>query len=187
MRAARNKSQWLVLAAVLVLGTAGVRTASATWLHSYHFPHGSSGPLEVRDGYAYILNRWSRGDGILVFDTRKPTQPRFVRGIAGRGYLMGCAFSGHYMYIPSWFSLMVVDISDPANCHLVRNLSFGFPAADADSVAVSGNRLFLGGKGGGLRILDISEPRSPVIVAHRPEFVLPVLRRDIGASGADEE
>ena len=170
MRTAQNLSQWLALAAALVLSTSGARAASATWLHSYHFPHGSTGPLAVRDGYAYILNRWSRGDGILVFDTREPTRPRFVRGLAGRGYLMGCAFSGQYMYIPAWFSLMVVDISDPTQCHLVRNMSFGFPAGDAGSVAVSGNRLFLGGRGGGLRILDLSEPRSPVIAAHHPAY-----------------
>jgi len=170
MRAARNLSRCLILAAVLLLGTSDAHAASTTWLHSYHFPHGSTGPLAVRDGYAYILNRWSRGDGILVFDTREPTRPRFVRGIPGRGYLMGCAFSGQYMYIPCWFSLMVVDIGNPRQCNLVRNMSFGFPTADAGSAAVSGNRLFLGGRGGGLRILDISEPRSPVIAAYHPEY-----------------
>ena len=170
MSAPRNLSRCLILAAALLLATSDAHAASTTWLHSYHFPHGSAGPLVVRDGYAYILNRWSRGDGILVFDTREPTRPRFVRGNAGRGYLMGCAFSGQYMYIPCWFSLMVVDTGNPAQCSLIRNMSFGFPTADAGSVAVSENRLFLGGRGGGLRILDISEPRSPVIAAYHPGY-----------------
>ncbi|MFA6568189.1 MAG: hypothetical protein WCS96_08260 [Victivallales bacterium] len=160
---------WILYTALLPgLDVSGAESPS--WQHTYHFPAGSMGPLAIRDGYVYVQNAWTRGDGILVFDVRKPSAPAFMGGIAGRGYLKHCAISGNTLYVDAGFSLMVVDISKPETCRLVRNMSFGFPAMDVGCLTVSGDRLYVGGQTGGLRLLDISEPNSPVIVAHYPEY-----------------
>ncbi len=162
----------LMLCLLMLLATAAglCGAESATWQDSYHFPSGSMGPLAVHKGYAYVMNRWTRGDGLMVFDARKPESFRFLRGIAGNGYLSAWTRSGDTLYITTGFSLMVADISRPEECRIVRNLSFGFPAMDADVLAVSGNCLLMGGRSGGLRLFDIAEPLSPVLMAHYPEM-----------------
>lgn len=136
-----------------------------------HFPTGSIRHLAVHDGYAYVLNAWTRGDGVLVFDVRDPARMRFVNGFPGKGYLGAGDFSQNTLYVPAtWFAVMVMDVSDPARADMDRNLFFNFPGGDAQSLAVDGDRLYLGGRGGGLRILDITEPNAPFIVAHEPRF-----------------
>ncbi len=143
---------------------------SASWQASYHFPSGSMGPLAVHKGHAYVMNAWTRGDGVMVFDARKPGAFRFLRGIAGNGYLTAWARADDTLYIATRFSLMVADISRPEACRIVRNLSLGFPAMEADLLAVSGNCLLAGGRNGGLRLFDITDPLSPVLAAHLPEM-----------------
>ncbi len=136
-----------------------------------HFPTGSIRHLAVHEGHAYVLNAWTRGDGILVFDVRDPARMRFVNGFPGKGYLGAGDFSENTLYVPAtWFAVMVMDVSDPVRADMNRNLFFNFPGGDAQSVAVDGDRLYLGGRGGGLRILDITEPNAPFIVAHEPRF-----------------
>ncbi len=158
---------WL-LAAVAVPMAVGLGAESATWLHAYHFPAGETGQIAARDGYVYVLNSWSRGDGMLVFDARRPAAPAFVGSVPARGYVSACAISGNTLYAASSFSLMVVDISNPSSCRLVRNMLFGFPSGDVGRLAVAGNRLYLSGQSRGLCIMDISEPDAPVMVAcHR--------------------
>jgi len=160
----------LCLAAVLLTGAHGIHAASDTWQGAYHFPHGSTGPIAARNGVAYLLNGWTRGDGILCFDARKPDAIHFAQGVAGLGYLTGAAFKGEVMYVTSKFSLMVLDVSRPENPRLIRNLLMGFPKMGAMTMAIADNHLFLGGMGCGLRIFDISEPSSPVLVGNNPEY-----------------
>jgi hypothetical protein len=144
---------------------------SDAWEQAFHFPAGSTGPLLVRDGYAYVQNGWTRGDGLLVFDVRDPVKPAFVCGIPGRGYLnLPGAFREQTFYVPASFSLMVLDAGRPESLRLTRNVLYGFPVMDAKCLAVAGNRLYLGGPVGGLRILDVSEPAAPVPAAWHPEY-----------------
>lgn len=156
----------LLLASACMLAGA----ESATWQGAYEFPSGSMGPLAVHKGYAYVMNGWTRGDGLMVFDARRPDAFRFVRGVASNGYLASWARAGDALYIASRFSLMVADIARPETTRVVRNMPFGFPTMDADSVAVMGSCLLLGGRQGGLRLYDISEPLSPVPAAQFPEL-----------------
>ncbi len=144
---------------------------AAHWLGGVHFPAGSTGSLTLHDGHAYVLNGWTRGDGILVFDIRNPREPRFVKGLPAKGYLRPGLVRENQFYIPAnMFSLMVVDVGDASQARIARNLSFNFPVGDMQCLAGAGNRLYQGGRGGGLRILDISEPGTPVIAAHYPRY-----------------
>ncbi len=127
--------------------------------------------MAVRDGYVYLLNNWTRGDAMLVFDARNPRAPRFASGLPGRGYLREGTFHDNYFYIlATWFSVMVVDVSDMKRPHMTRNLFLNFPDGDAECLAVDGDRLYVGGRGGGLRVFDISQPGTPMLMAYAPHF-----------------
>ncbi len=125
----------------------------------------------MRDGNVLVLNGWTRGDAVLVFDAQDPAAPRFVSGLPGRGYLRAGTFHKNYFYIPAtWFSVMVVDVSDMTRPHMTRNLFLNFPGGDAECLAIDGDRLYVGGRGGGLRIFDVSQPGAPMPVAWHPQF-----------------
>lgn len=164
--------RWTGLAVLLGACAGMTRAAPPSPAHrALQFPAGSTGSLAVRDGYGYVLNGWTRGDGVLVFDLKNPEAPRFVNGIPARGYLRAGAFAGDMFYIPAtFFSVMVVDVGDPPRIRTLRNLFYNFPAGDVQCLAVSGDRLYLGGRGGGLHILDISDPSAPMPIARYPEF-----------------
>ena len=162
-----------LLVCLLLAGTVGQGAESPTWQHAYQFPHGSGGPLLVNNGYAYILNGWTRGHLVQAYDVHKPKSPTYVGGIPGRGYPLVGAFSqnGKYLYIPTWFSLMVVDVSAPAKLKTIRAMSFGFPYGDAGPITVYQDKLFMGGKrGGGIRVFDITQPDAPLITAWYPKY-----------------
>ncbi|NLF21999.1 MAG: hypothetical protein GX590_02465, partial [Lentisphaerae bacterium] len=69
----KTKGAGASLLMLLLASTVPLRGAeSATWQASYHFPSGSLGPLAVHKGFAYVMNAWTRGDGLMVFDARRP-------------------------------------------------------------------------------------------------------------------
>ncbi len=165
--------QWTTIGVLLCVTAYMISTdAAQTNPGSLHFPAGSTGSLAVRNGYGYVLNGWTRGDGVLVFDLRNPEAPRFVGGLPARGYYVRPgAFAGDVFYIPAtFFSVQAVDVSDPENIRPLRNLFYNFPVGDVQCLTASGDRLFIGGRGGGLHVLDISEPRTPIPAAWQPEF-----------------
>jgi hypothetical protein len=111
--------------------------------------------------------------GFHVLDFRDPTDPLPVASFdTTRGFDL--AISGNYAYIPVYRSdqneggLRIVDISDPAN---LQPLGW-FPdnGGATPRVAVSGNYAYLANHphwdganfvGGGLHIIDITDPANP--------------------------
>ena len=172
MRTRLQIQKWMALAALLGANAWALSAAPLAASHrGLQFPSGSTGSLAVRNGYGYVLNAWTRGDGVLVFDLRKPATPHFVQGIPAKGYLRAGSFVDDMLYIPApYFSVMAVDVSHPGRIQTLRNLFYNFPAGDVQCLAVSGDRLYVGGRGGGLHILDISDPRTPMPTAWNPEF-----------------
>ncbi len=164
----------LILAAILILpGISGQAAKSPNWKYAYQFPHGAPGPLIINKGYAYILNGWTRGDLVQAYDIHNIKSPFYAGGIPGRGYPLQGVFSknGKYLYISTWFSLMVIDVSKSSEMKTVRAMSFGFPYGDAGPITVFQDKLFMGGKrGGGIRIFDIKQPDAPLITAWYPKY-----------------
>ncbi len=153
----------------LVLILVSSSAASHSHLYDVHYPTGSGNSMAVRDGYVYLLNAWTRGDSILVFDATNPDDPRFAAGLPGRGYARSGAFHDNVFYIPAinW-GVMTVDISDPAEPLMLRNLFLNFPRGDVSGLHLTGGRLYVTGPGG-LRIFDLSEPDAPMPVAYYPD------------------
>lgn len=86
----------------------------------------------------------------------------------------------HLAYVADWsFGLRVYDLSDPAAPTMIAELPLTiFPA----SLALDGTRLYVGGStnGGGLSIVDVSNPHRPVELA---TLALPVRGPVIFAEG----
>ena len=86
--------------------------------------------------------------------------------VDGRAH--GVAVSGHYLLVavspPGNYGLHVVDISNPATPVLVRTVSVGVSAFPKD-VAVVGNEALVTVWGGGIVILDITDPVNPVVTS----------------------
>lgn len=135
------------------------------------FPNGAPIDLVVFNGYVYVINSWSRGHGILAFDTTNPSKPKFLGGTPAMGYPLGCTLSKGYLYVPTCFSLLVIDVRKPGDFKLVRNILFDFSGKSqmARVVSISGNLLYLGGKTG-LRVMNISDPGSPVLSGCYPKI-----------------
>jgi hypothetical protein len=128
----------------------------------------------VSGAYAYVTGIcWEGGVGfysLQVFDVADPTEPKRVGLCRTGGHpATHLAASGHYAYLACGEGgLQVIDVSDPVNPQRLGSWSSG---GSANWVAVSGNRAFLGEwavshgandlRGGGLQIIDISDPARP--------------------------
>ena len=138
---------------------------------------GGSSSVSVSGGNAYITDN----DGLQVFNISNPLSPQPVGRCSLRGQPYSVTVSGDFAYIaasPHWDSvnrvyvgggLQVIDMSVPASPRWVGEYDAD---AEASSVSVSGNYAYLAASrhwvaatqtygGGGLQIVDISNPANP--------------------------
>jgi hypothetical protein len=108
--------------------------------------------VAVQGRYAYV----STGDELTVLDLQDPSNPRRVGRLLlphGVGHI---AAADHCLYLAGRDGLRIVDVADPARPVLVGD----YPEPYVDRVVVSGRYAYL--SGASLRILDVTEPLSPV-------------------------
>ncbi len=117
---------------------------------------------------AFLLNEYG---GFMIYDVSDPANP-FSLGHTNLYRPDGVAVSGDYAYVVGTFlegtnksSLQIFNISDPANPFLVQRVSI--PPSDTlnwISIAISGDRAYIGGSGQTMRlwIYDISNPTNVV-------------------------
>lgn len=139
---------------------------------SWYFAAGSPSEMLVHNGSAFIFNSWSRGDSVLEVDPSAPTGQKFRSSIPVMGYMFQGTAQGNYMYLANWFSLVVIDNTprDQGHATVARQMLFHFPKGNLNTIASAPGRLYLGDNKSGLRILDITEPGSPILMAYLPEF-----------------
>jgi len=122
--------------------------------------NGYSNAVAVSDHYAYVAEGGGFSvSGLRIFDIANPADPRFVgaldslpnpEGPAG----VGVAVSGKYAFLAK-AGLQVIDVSDPANPQGVGSYT---NAAQASSVLVSDQNIYLANGIGGLLILSRVPP-----------------------------
>ena len=78
------------------------------------------------------------------------------------GATQAVAVQGHYGYLGVGLRLVVLDVSDPAALREV-GVTQPFPHFVED-IAVSGTLAYVAAGGAGLRVVDISDPTSPLEV-----------------------
>jgi hypothetical protein len=136
---------------------------------------GSDNAVTVVDGFAYTAEVNNNNDGrINIYDVSTPSSPRQIRqqAIAGFG---GYAFSSlaplgsRYLVGVSpnkpggtGHDLMVIDHRDIGN--LVKIADFDIPNFDAFHVTVVGNTAYITGGAAGIAVVDLTNPKVPVLV-----------------------
>ncbi len=116
--------------------------------------------VAVAAGYAYVAVE-ADAAGLCVVDISTPEDPRIIRTVpTSRAY--DVAVANEYVYVAARYEFLVVDISVPSEAAIVAIVDMG--TASAYGVAVAGPHAYVACGQAGLRVIDISEPRFPVIV-----------------------
>ncbi len=128
--------------------------------------------LAISGGYAFTATPHYGDARIRIYDVSRPYSPRYVReqfiGLSlgfnglvpvGTNYLVAMSESrpggvGH--------DVVVLDRTNVYN--LVKVFDLDIPNFDAFRGKVVGNTLYVAGRGGGLAILDVTDPRTPVLL-----------------------
>jgi hypothetical protein len=127
-------------------------------------PSGSWGYIHVASTTAYLSGFYGDFD---VLDVADVTAPRLRARVttawaAGRPTLVGTTLLVPSQALPSLF---VYDVSDPSQPVAIGSVPLTRPGRDA---IVVGSRLYVAGSGGGLGaldVVDVSNPRTPRVVA----------------------
>ena len=72
------------------------------------------------------------------------------------------AVAGDYAYVGARSTLVVMDVSDPADPHVVGRVFF--PNGYVRGIAVSGDYAYVAAGDAGFRVIDISTPSAPIEV-----------------------
>lgn len=109
--------------------------------------------------YAYLAAH-DRGLRIIEVSNRK--LPREVGWLETPGFALGVAVAGKNVFLVDGIALRIVGLSREQVPTLV---GFSHPIEPSFKVAVSGNYAYVAAYDGGVRIVDVSNPKSPKEVA----------------------
>jgi hypothetical protein len=120
---------------------------------------GSASDVYVAGGYAYVT-----AGGLQVVDVSDPTLPAGVGSLGTSGMPRGVRVAGDYAYVADFWSLLVMDVSNPAT-PTIRGEYRSAPEqrSNAYNVAIIDNYAYVAG-GGDLQVVDVSDPAAPVEV-----------------------
>ncbi len=114
--------------------------------------------------YAYIADGCG---GVVIADIRNPRSPLLVKVVEG-GYPVDIDVSGSYAYIAdSHYGFRVLDVGDPANPTFVKQIQTGYcyGVQVSDNFVYTANGINQDNVGGGLSIIDITNPTDPYILS----------------------
>jgi hypothetical protein len=112
--------------------------------------------VTVDDHFAFVCNDTV---GLVVFDIADPTAPVQVGHYRYFGNALDVVISGGYAFVANLINLLVLDVSDVTQPYFVTLL----PMMDiAERIEREGSYVYLVDTFGGLAIVDISTPTSPV-------------------------
>ena len=116
--------------------------------------------FEIADGYVYVPKQvW----GIAIYDARFPGELRLVSTNDTGWSAQMVAVKETTAYVADVNGLEIMDVSDKSSPRTVRKYG-----TSGSSLAIEGNKLYLAGEG--LEILDITEPRNPVLIGWNGAF-----------------
>jgi hypothetical protein len=110
--------------------------------------------IYIRGNYAYLA---TSGEGLHIVDVSNPQAP--VNIDRGTGSALAVYLKGNYAYVTYiYVGLFIWDVSDPSNV-TITGTYIGSDALGFDAY-VKGNYAYVG-NGGGLDIIDVSDPYDP--------------------------
>lgn len=123
--------------------------------------------LAVRGNYAYLV---TESAGLRIMDVGDPSTLTEVSAVETNSTAYSLAIKDNYLYLATSGGIHVINIENPL---MPQEVAF-FDLYDREQtvsgdvlrdIAVSGTHLYLAQSGAGLRILDITEPRTPIELA----------------------
>jgi hypothetical protein len=112
--------------------------------------------LCVHGGYAYV----GFGIQLAVVDISDPRRPQRVGYAVLPNRVLDVAVAGSYAYVATRFDgFHVVDVSDPTQPVVI---DIYYPSSHVSSVVIDGSYAYV--SNGALRVMDLSDPASPVEV-----------------------
>jgi hypothetical protein len=131
--------------------------------------------VAVFGDYAYLAERFQmvhhNGETIRIVDVSDPANPSFVQTIYSEGgqfattanAMGGFAVSGDYLYLTTFVDgILIYNVATPGAAVLVSS----YPPVDGNAIdiVIEGSTAFVAALEGGLRVLDLSDPVSPMEV-----------------------
>lgn len=168
--------------AYLAWGYTGVRIvhiadpANPTFVASFDTP-GTAQRVFVSADYAYVADRDA---GLQIFNVSDPINPVPAGSYQSPFYANDVWVSGTYAFLATgvygwgaYGDLEIIDVSDPGNPSLIE--AYGGDAMVSRVFASSNYAFFIYSSltGGGMKILDISDPHVPVLMFDHISSALP--------------
>lgn len=135
---------------------------------------GSHTVVAVAGSHAYLADA---AGGLRVVDVTDPTRPRQLARLNAPRISEGLALSGQHAYLSvdnvSTSGLWVIDLGNPQFPRRVGQISVSEPGNFFVDVVASGGFVYAAEWGssqfgGGMNVIDVSNPANPVRVAHVP-------------------
>jgi hypothetical protein len=116
--------------------------------------------LALTATHAVVADRTA---GLQIVDVTDPGTPHVVAAL-NLFWSIGVAVSGRFAYVTAGYgprSLVVVDLADPLRPQIVGQLTMPDWSM---GVAVAGNYAYVADSYGGLAVVDVTDPRQPLLV-----------------------
>jgi hypothetical protein len=123
--------------------------------------------VAVSGHYACVAEMYyySRFNGVQIIDVANAQAPQIVSSLAIPESPRALAMSGSYVFMAEGNRFQVMDITNPAQPAIVADLDID---TYAGAISLSGHYAYLAGVG--LTIVDIADPRAPVVTGSVGSF-----------------
>jgi len=122
----------------------------------------------VQGNFAYVADNRSDGQraGLQIIDISIPTAPVIVGSLDTRFNAVDVAVSGNYCYVVDIYdNLLIVDVTNPTAPRLITTFD-EVPNVSCSIVLSSSHAFVAGALGGGLQIINVTNPSIPSLVGY---------------------
>jgi hypothetical protein len=125
---------------------------------------GDTGDIEFSNGYLYI----GHSSGLFFVDVTTPSSPSFAGEIvSGSGFMYSLLLKGEYLFAESsthisGSQITIVDTSIPGSPSVIKDMDAYGICLD---VVVQDSYAYLADGYGGIKIVDVTDPASPVLLS----------------------
>ena len=119
---------------------------------------GTAYDLVIDGSYAYVAGG---NAGLIIVNISDPTKPIKVNQLYNYSWTSTVTVKDNYAYVPFGKTFRVMDISDKANAFESGKIDL---PDFSEEVTIQGNYVYVANNKGGLRIIDVSNPASPMVV-----------------------
>jgi hypothetical protein len=130
-----------------------------------NLPNGPSFDIIEQGGYAYV----AEGGEVRVYDVSTDAKASGLswRSVVGHvtvgDAIYGLSLSGTTLYVASAGKLALIDISSPSSPRVIGTINNPVSYSTIRDVVVTGTTVYLAINGGGVQVVDVTDPTRPVL------------------------